>query len=61
MSTIPTITLNDGNKIPQLGFGMFQIPNHDEAVEALTMALNNGYRLIDTAEAYHNQDVFHEA
>ena len=61
MSNIPTITLNDGNKIPQLGFGMFQIPNHDEAVEALTMALNNGYRLIDTAEAYHNQDVFHEA
>ena len=61
MSNIPTITLNDGNKIPQLGFGMFQIPNHDEAVEALTMAFNNGYRLIDTAEAYHNQDVFHES
>ena len=61
MSEIPTITLNDGNKIPQLGFGMYQIPQHTDAVEALTKAFNNGYRLIDTAEAYHNHDAFQEA
>ena len=61
MSKIPTITLSDGNKIPQLGFGMYQIPKHEDAVKALTMAFKNGYRLIDTAEAYHNQDAFHEA
>lgn len=61
MSEIPTITLNDGNKIPQLGFGMYQIPQHTDAIEALTKAFNNGYRLIDTAEAYHNHDAFQEA
>lgn len=61
MSNIPTITLNDGNKIPQLGFGMYQIPKHEDALKALTQAFNNGYRLIDTAEAYHNQEVFQEA
>ncbi|QNQ80466.1 aldo/keto reductase [Lactobacillus sp. PV034] len=61
MSNIPTITLNDGNKIPQLGFGMYQIPKHEDAVKALTQALNNGYRLIDTAEVYQNQGAFQEA
>jgi diketogulonate reductase-like aldo/keto reductase len=52
---IPTIKLNDGNEMPQLGFGVFQIPDHDQAVKTVEMALANGYRLIDTAEAYNNQ------
>lgn len=55
MTKIPNIKLNDGNEMPQLGFGVFQIPDHDEAVKTVEMALANGYRLIDTAEAYNNQ------
>lgn len=55
MANIPTVKLNDGNEMPQLGFGVFQIPDHDQAVKTVEMALANGYRLIDTAEAYYNQ------
>ena len=61
MIKIPKVKLNDGNEMPQLGFGVFQIPDHDEAVKAVEMALNNGYRLIDTAEAYNNQKAVGEA
>ena len=53
-STIPTLTLNDGNEIPQLGFGVFQIPPPDTA-EAARRALDVGYRHIDTAEMYRNE------
>ncbi len=52
--TVPQITLNDGEKIPQLGFGVFQIPPEDTA-EAVTRALEVGYRHIDTAAAYRNE------
>lgn len=52
---IPEVKLNDGHEMPQLGFGVFQIPDHDQAVKTVEMALANGYRLIDTAEAYNNQ------
>lgn len=55
MTNIPTVKLNDGNEMPQLGFGVFQITDHDQAVKTVEMALANGYRLIDTAEAYNNQ------
>ena len=47
--TVPTITLNNGRAIPQLGFGVFQIPPGD-TVEAVTRALEAGYRRIDTAQ-----------
>ena len=53
-STVPTITLNDGHPIPQLGFGVFQIKPRD-TVEATTRALETGYRHIDTAEMYGNE------
>ena len=53
-STIPTLTLNDGNEIPQLGFGVFQIPP-EETAEAVRTALDVGYRHIDTAEMYRNE------
>ena len=59
-SPIPTITLNDGNTIPQLGFGVFQIPPPDTA-EAVTHALDAGYRHIDTAEMYGNEQGVGEA
>jgi diketogulonate reductase-like aldo/keto reductase len=51
---VPTITLSDGNVIPQLGFGVFQIPPK-ETVEATTRAFQAGYRHIDTAAAYGNE------
>jgi 2,5-diketo-D-gluconate reductase A len=54
VSTVPTLTLNDGNEIPQLGFGVFQIPPPDTA-EAVRTALEAGYRHIDTAEMYRNE------
>src|SRR3954468_6059021 len=54
MPSIPDIQLNDGNQIPQLGFGVFQIPPEDTA-EATANALTTGYRHIDTAEMYQNE------
>jgi 2,5-diketo-D-gluconate reductase A len=54
MSDVPSIQLNDGNEIPQLGFGVFQIEPRDTA-EAVTLALDVGYRHIDTAEMYGNE------
>ncbi|WP_405094615.1 aldo/keto reductase [Micromonospora sp. NBC_01412] len=53
-NTIPDIALNDGNTIPQLGFGVFQIEPKDTA-EAVGRALKIGYRHIDTAEMYGNE------
>jgi 2,5-diketo-D-gluconate reductase A len=54
LSVVPNIDLNDGNSIPQLGFGVFQI-DPDETAEAVTEALRVGYRHIDTAEMYGNE------
>jgi len=54
MSTVPSITLNDGNTIPQLGFGVFQI-EPDQTAAAVRSALEIGYRHIDTAEMYGNE------
>lgn len=51
---IPDISLADGEKIPQLGFGVFQVPPKDTA-EVVTRALLAGYRHIDTAAAYGNE------
>lgn len=58
--TVPSITLNDGTTIPQLGFGVFQIEPSDTA-EAVTRALEIGYRHIDTAEMYGNEAEVGEA
>ena len=51
---MPVVTLNDGHPIPQLGFGVFQIPPSDTE-EATARALAIGYRHIDTAEMYRNE------
>jgi 2,5-diketo-D-gluconate reductase A len=53
-TTIPAIELNDGASIPQLGFGVFQIPP-PETARAAEAALEAGYRHIDTAEMYGNE------
>ncbi len=52
--SVPDLTLNDGHVIPQLGFGVFQIPPADTA-EVTARALDIGYRHIDTAEMYKNE------
>ena len=49
------IQLNDGNKIPAIGFGVFMIPNDGPTYEAVLAALKAGYRHIDTAAAYLNE------
>ncbi|MBQ4396021.1 MAG: aldo/keto reductase [Clostridia bacterium] len=50
------ITLNDGNKIPQVGFGVFMIPNDGSTYDAVLTALKAGYRHIDSAAAYFNEE-----
>ena len=60
MSTVPGINLNDGNTIPQLGFGVFQI-EPEGTVTAVSEALRIGYRHIDTAEMYGNEQEVGEA
>ncbi|MFF4255496.1 aldo/keto reductase [Streptomyces sp. NPDC001663] len=52
--TVPTLTLNNGVRIPQLGFGVFQVPD-TETGAAVTAALEAGYRSIDTAAIYGNE------
>ena len=54
MATVPTITLNNGVEIPQLGFGVFQV-KPEETAQAVQTALEVGYRHIDTAEMYGNE------
>jgi 2,5-diketo-D-gluconate reductase A len=58
--TVSNIELNDGNPIPQLGFGVFQIKRED-TVAAVHQALEVGYRHIDTAQGYHNEAEVGEA
>jgi 2,5-diketo-D-gluconate reductase A len=53
--TVPSITLNNDTTIPQLGFGVFQVPPADTA-EVTTKAFEVGYRHIDTAEMYQNEE-----
>ena len=55
MADVPLITLNDGNAIPQLGFGVWQVSN-DGAIPAVTEAIKAGYRSIDTAQGYGNEE-----
>ncbi|WP_030612729.1 aldo/keto reductase [Streptomyces sclerotialus] len=55
MSKVPHITLNNGVTMPQLGFGVWQIPD-DEAFKAVGHALEAGYRSIDTAAIYGNEE-----
>ena len=54
-STSPTVSFNDGNTIPQLGLGVWQASNED-ARNAVREALRAGYRAIDTAAIYENEE-----
>ncbi len=56
MSTIPTVTLNNGLKMPILGFGVFQVPDLAECERSVLDAIETGYRLLDTASSYKNEE-----
>ena len=56
MSVIPTVTLNNGIRMPLLGFGVFQIADADACERSVSDALSVGYRLIDTAASYGNEE-----
>jgi 2,5-diketo-D-gluconate reductase A len=55
MHDIPQIPLNDGNRIPQLGFGVWRL-DVDDAPEVVGAAIRTGYRHIDTAQGYDNEE-----
>ncbi|WP_412989863.1 aldo/keto reductase [Pediococcus siamensis] len=56
MTEVPTVKLNNGVEMPQLGFGVFQVPDLKQCEDAVTAAIKAGYRLIDTATAYQNEE-----
>ncbi|MDQ3484840.1 MAG: aldo/keto reductase [Actinomycetota bacterium] len=60
MPTIPPVSLNSGAEIPQIGFGVFLVPD-DQTKEAVSAALDVGYRHIDTAKIYGNEGAVGEA
>lgn len=55
------ITLNNGVKMPKAGFGVFQIKDKEECVRVVLDAIDAGYRLIDTAQSYGNEEAVGEA
>jgi diketogulonate reductase-like aldo/keto reductase len=57
----PTRRLADGNELPLLGLGVWQVPNGPECVNAVRWALESGYRHLDTAQAYGNEESVGEA
>jgi 2,5-diketo-D-gluconate reductase A len=52
----PTVTLNNGVQMPILGFGVFQVPEPAECERSVRDAIDVGYRLLDTAASYMNED-----
>jgi len=61
MSAIPSVTLNNGVAMPLLGFGVFQMHDAEECERSVYEALRAGYRLIDTAAAYGNEEAVGKA
>lgn len=61
MTNTVTVTLNNGVKMPAVGFGVFQIQDADTTQHVVEEAIKTGYRLIDTAEAYGNEEAVGKA
>lgn len=57
----PTVKLNNGVRMPILGFGVFQVPDPDECERSVYNAIRTGYRLIDTAASYMNEEAVGKA
>ena len=55
-TTVPTVTLNNGVAMPILGFGVFQVPDPAECERSVRDAIDVGYRLLDTAASYGNEE-----
>lgn len=55
-SDIPAVTLNNGVQMPSLGFGVFQVPDPAECERSVRDAIDVGYRLLDTAASYGNEE-----
>lgn len=53
--------LNNGVEMPMVGFGVFQIPDQDQCQEVVEEALRVGYRLVDTAQVYGNEEAVGKA
>lgn len=56
MTNVPTVTLNNGVEMPSLGFGVFQVPDLAECERSVRDAIDVGYRLLDTATSYGNEE-----
>ncbi len=56
ISTVPNVTLNNGIEMPMLGFGVFQVPDLAECERSVRDAIDVGYRLLDTAASYGNEE-----
>lgn len=61
MTSVPTVTLNNGVEMPLLGFGVFQIDDLEECERSVYDAITTGYRLIDTAAMYGNEEAVGKA
>ncbi len=61
MSAVPSVTLNNGVEMPVLGFGVFQVRDAEECERSVDEAIRAGYRLIDTAAAYGNEEAVGKA
>jgi 2,5-diketo-D-gluconate reductase A len=59
--TVPKVALNNGVEMPQLGFGVFQVPDPAECERSVCDAITIGYRLIDTAASYKNEEAVGKA
>jgi 2,5-diketo-D-gluconate reductase A len=56
MTAVPSVVLNNGVEVPLLGFGAFQMTDLDECERSVRDALDVGYRLLDTAASYGNEE-----
>ena len=56
-----TVTLNNGVKMPKAGFGVFQVKDEEECTRSVLDAIDAGYRLIDTAQSYGNEEAVGKA
>src|SRR5215217_7056648 len=61
MSAIPSVTLNNGVEMPLLGFGVYQVNDAEECERSVYEAIRTGYRLIDTAAVYGNEEAVGKA
>src|SRR3954470_2151126 len=61
ITAVPSVTLNNGVQMPILGFGVFQVPDLEECERSVYEAIQSGYRLIDTAAAYGNEQAVGDA